>query len=149
MRQYFFFPPRTTHGVLCSNIVEYCFRNSLPRFCSLHGVKFQRFLSFYPDFPVFRKLLAILDTISHFVNIQCPIGCVALQQQRRFRITFAASLHRNVLTWRERGKKMGGRAAKGLAFVGTYRGLVHIEKRGKTRLGLISVACQVNGDIAK
>lgn len=41
-------------------------------------------------------------------------------------------------------KKMGSRAAKCLAFVGTYRALVHIENRGKTRLGLISVACQVN-----
>lgn len=40
---------------------------------------------------------------------------------------------------------MGGRATKCLTFVGTYRALVHIENRGKTRRGLISVACEVNG----
>lgn len=93
-------------GIPCSNIVEYCFRNFLPRFHSVHGVKFRRFLSLYPDFPVFRKLVAILDTISRSVNIWCPTGCVVLQRQRRFRITFAASLPRNALfTWRESEKK--------------------------------------------
>lgn len=42
----------------------------------------------------------------------------------------------------EKGKKMDGRAAKCLAFVGTYRAFVHIENSTRPNI----VACEVNGD---